>query len=290
VKRKHRKWQWLWDALLIGVMLGFVMFADRAIGAPLHLSLGVFCLFPVMIATRRLGVEVGVSTALVATAVLFAEQSWQSPSPSIVPAWNVIVNGVFLTTIAALQGRWRKVQTRLEAAASEDPLTGIANRRAFRGAADIELRRMARTKQPLSVVHIDLDNFKGLNDAHGHAEGDKVLTVVAQLLAAGRLTDTAARTGGDEFVILLPDTDSKQARIMVDRLRERIADVMHANSLWQNVTCSVGIATFLRAPEDPATLIAAADESMYDVKRGSKNGVRQVLIDGDHKTDLHKVA
>ncbi len=290
MRAKRNEGPYLWDALVVGVMLGLVSFVDLEIGRPLRISLGVLAIAPVLHATRRLGVEVGIATSLVATALLFAEQTWRSLAPTYIAVWNVIVHGVFLTVAAVLLGRWRNLQTRLVALASTDPLTGIANRRALSRAAEVELRRQARTMQPLSVVHIDLDNFKRLNDAYGHAEGDKVLIAVAQVLSAGRSTDIAARVGGDEFVMLLPDTGPKQARVMVDRLRERFNKAMRANPMWEDVSCSVGIATFMQPPEDTATLIATADQSMYDVKRASKNGVRQIVIDGEHTTQLESIS
>jgi diguanylate cyclase (GGDEF)-like protein len=280
---KTRKY--LWDAAFVGALLGLVSFVDLEIGRPLHVSLGVLALAPVLLATHRLGLEVGLATAIIATLLLFAEQRWQAAVTHIA-VWNIFVHGIFLSVSALLLGRYQIMQARLQEAASIDPLTGIANRRALTQAAEVELRRQARTLQPLSVLHLDLDNFKRLNDAHGHHEGDKVLAAVARVLASGRSTDIAARTGGDEFVMLLPDTGQKAARAMVDRLRERISAAMSANPRWQHVSCSVGIATFLQPPLDTNTLVAAADESMYEVKRHCKNGVRQVVIDGDETTEI----
>ncbi|MCC6808962.1 MAG: GGDEF domain-containing protein [Deltaproteobacteria bacterium] len=284
---KRRDRHYLWDALLVGASLGFILFFNLEVGGRLGLSFGVLMLAPVLFATHRLGVEIGCSTATLASLMLLLEELWQHPDGARLPIlWNAAVVGIFLFAVALVLGRLQRSEGRLQAIASTDPLTGIANRRALMHASEVELRRQSRSMQPLSVVHLDLDNFKRLNDTHGHAEGDRLLVAVADVLGSGRLTDVAARVGGDEFVLLLPDTSPAAARVMVDRLRDKLTQVLGAHPRWLGVTCSVGIATFMQAATDAAQLIAAADQMMYEIKRGAKNGVRQVVIDGDHTTEL----
>jgi diguanylate cyclase (GGDEF)-like protein len=284
---KRRERHYLWDALAVGAMLGFILFFNMEVGGRLGLSFAVLMLAPVLFATHRLGVEIGVSTAVLSGAMLLAEDLWLKPNVAQTPlVWSASVTSIFLLTVALVLGRLQRSEGRLLAIASTDSLTGIANRRALMHASEVELRRQSRTMQPLSVVHIDLDNFKRLNDTHGHAEGDRLLIAAADVLGSGRLTDVAARVGGDEFVVLLPDTSPASARVMVDRLRDKLSQVLGSNPRWREVTCSVGIATFMQPAMDAAQLIAAADQMMYEIKRGQKNGVRQVVIDGDHTTEL----
>ncbi len=284
-KRSER--HYLWDATIVGASLGFILFFNLQVGTVLGLSFGVLMLAPVLFATHRLGYEVGIATSFVASGMLMFEELWQQPDAPRVPIfWNAAVVCCFLLAVALVLGRLQRSENRLLAIASTDSLTGIANRRALMHAAEVELKRQSRAVQPLSVVHLDLDNFKRLNDTYGHAEGDRLLVAVADVLGSGRLTDVAARVGGDEFVLLLPDTSPHAARLTVDRLRDKLNQVFSSSQRWQTVTCSVGIATFMAPALDAATLVAAADKMMYEIKHGQKNGVRQVVIDGDHTTEL----
>lgn len=284
---KRRDRHYLWDALIVGVSLGFILFFNLEVGGRLGLSFAVLMLAPVLFATHRLGVEIGVSTALLSGGMLLAEDLWRYPDAAKTPIiWGAAVSCIFLLAVALVLGRLQRSEGRLLAIASTDALTGIANRRALMHASEVELARQRRSLQPLSVVHLDLDNFKRLNDTHGHAEGDRLLVAVADVLGSGRMTDVASRVGGDEFVLLLPDTSPASARVMVDRLRDKLAHVLGSNPRWQGVTCSVGIATFMQPALDATQLVAAADQMMYEIKRGQKNGVRQVVIDGDHTTEL----
>lgn len=272
-------------------MLGLLAFLDLEFSAQFSISTGVLFLAPVLFATRRLGLEIGIATVFIAATLIGVAELWQAKDlarGAII--YNASVHGVFMLTSVVLLGWLQRSQERLLGLASTDALTGIANRRALMQVADIELRRQSRTFQPLSVVHIDLDNFKKLNDTHGHAEGDRLLAAVGETLAKGRVTDTAARLGGDEFALLLPDTGPQQASVMVERLRERLGALLVSNQRWSQVSLSIGIATFMQPALDSAQLIAAADQMMYDIKRSNKNGVKQIVIDGEHTTELLRTA
>jgi diguanylate cyclase (GGDEF)-like protein len=154
---------------------------------------------------------------------------------------------------------------RLERQAAEDPLTGLANRRAFYRNCATEFSRAQRTRSSMSIVMLDLDDFKAINDEHGHPYGDQVLLGAADALrAAIRGLDTAARMGGEEFAILLPDTDSDAAYDVAERARRAIALVPVADG---TLSCSAGVATALPRDTSPADLLALADEALYDAKR-----------------------
>ncbi len=129
--------------------------------------------------------------------------------------------------------------------ATVDPLTGIANRQAILGCVDEELARAARYRHPLCVILVDLDHFKRLNDSHGHAAGDLVLRHVGGLLAANvRATDMAGRYGGEEFLIVLPETDVDAAAAVAEKLRQMMSrtSVELADGEMVSVTLSAGVA------------------------------------------------
>ena len=127
-------------------------------------------------------------------------------------------------------------------------------------------------KQPVSLVMLDIDRFKKLNDTHGHQRGDEVLREVAQLLeGASRDFDTAARYGGEEFAVILPGATLNAATKVAERLRKMI---MTANTVVP-VTASFGVAAFPEQGADPQSLVSAADEALYSSKRRGRNRVTQ---------------
>lgn len=157
-----------------------------------------------------------------------------------------------------------------------DALTKLYNRRRLNGDLDEEVRRCRRYRRPLSFIMLDVDHFKRLNDTHGHAKGDDILQELGQLLAeAVRDTDTAYRYGGEEFCILVRETNLEGARELAERLRARIeAHFARANG-EPPVTASLGAATFSEQMATGADLIQAADRSLYEAKRAGRNRVSE---------------
>lgn len=154
---------------------------------------------------------------------------------------------------------------RLERQAAEDPLTGLANRRAFYRSCATELARAQRVGGTSSIIMLDLDEFKAINDAHGHPYGDQVLLGVADALRVSiRGHDTAARMGGEEFAILLPDADAAAAFAIAERARDAIAQVPVAHT---TLSCSAGVASTAAGDISPADLLALADRALYRAKR-----------------------
>jgi diguanylate cyclase (GGDEF)-like protein len=152
----------------------------------------------------------------------------------------------------------------LDEAARRDPLTGLANRRAFDEMFDEELYRAIRTQRPLALVLVDLDGLKGINDDHGHAAGDIALKRVAEVLCLNRRTDRCARLGGDEFAVLLSDTDARAAAQVAQRL---CAAIRAGVELDYAVTLSLGIATTSSDGTTSDELYHAADMALYAAKR-----------------------
>jgi len=158
-----------------------------------------------------------------------------------------------------------------------DDLTGLYNARHMHSLIEYEVDRAARYKKPLSLVFVDLDRFKKVNDTYGHLTGSRLLAAIGGVIRNNvRKSDIAARYGGDEFVIVLPETDKVGALTMANNMRKVIKDFRYAteNGTELSVTASFGVATF---PEDASTkekLIAIADQAMYDVKAASRDGVK----------------
>jgi diguanylate cyclase (GGDEF)-like protein len=154
---------------------------------------------------------------------------------------------------------------RLARQAAEDPLTGLANQRAFREACASEFSRAARVAESVSIVMLDLDRFKAINDEHGHTYGDQVLLAVADALRGSiRTHDTAARLGGEEFAMLLSGTDADSALEIAERVRSSIADIP---VVGPRLSCSAGVATATPPALAPADLLEQADHALYEAKR-----------------------
>jgi diguanylate cyclase (GGDEF)-like protein len=156
-----------------------------------------------------------------------------------------------------------------------DNLTGLYNRRYLLDQLDREFARAARNESPMSLVMMDLDGLKTINDRFGHIEGDVVLKKLGRILKQNtRASDTAARWGGDEFVLLAPDTDSKGAYIIGERIRtqtEQCRPKISGEEL--SFSISVGIASYPVHPSRVTELIKRADEAMYNAKGLGKNRV-----------------
>ena len=156
----------------------------------------------------------------------------------------------------------------------QDPLTGLPNRRTILERLALEFHRSKRTRNPYVFAYIDLDGFKQINDRLGHRTGDEVLIAVAGVLSTHvRPSDMAARLGGDEFCVLLADTSLPEGRIVIDRLREDLRQVM-AGRQW-SVAASIGLVSSARHFRTVDELIASADELMLQAKRQGKDRVAE---------------
>jgi diguanylate cyclase (GGDEF)-like protein len=183
--------------------------------------------------------------------------------------------------------RLEQANRNLESLAAADGLTGIANRRSFEHKLEEEWRRAIRSKSHLSLLMIDVDFFKAYNDRYGHTVGDDCLRTIATVLAANlrRVSDMVARFGGEEFAVILPETDELSAKMMAERLRAGIESLRmeHGGSEITNVvTISVGGATIVPTNElRKSELIEAADQELYEAKREGRNRTSHRDVDAD---------
>jgi diguanylate cyclase (GGDEF)-like protein len=164
---------------------------------------------------------------------------------------------------------------KLRDAAETDLVTGVYSHRHLQDRVRQETARAARAHSPLSLLMVDLDDFKRVNDEHGHQAGDRVLRSIAGALrAAVRTSDVVARYGGDEFVVLMPDTDDAEARQVARRASAAVAELAHpmADGSVVRVTCSVGLALHPRDGHTGRALLQAADAAMYTDKRSRSEG------------------
>jgi diguanylate cyclase (GGDEF)-like protein len=173
------------------------------------------------------------------------------------------------------RGRAEQRASDLETLAAIDFLTGVYNRRHFEGLARVELARCQRYVRPLSVLMIDIDHFKAVNDAYGHAAGDLVLkNVVAICRAEKRDPDLLARVGGEEFAMMLPETTEAAAAQFAERLRREVAGSMptvYGEKL--GVTISVGVAGATIRTAGVEALLRCADRALYEAKRSGRDRV-----------------
>ncbi|HEY2630971.1 MAG TPA: diguanylate cyclase [Solirubrobacteraceae bacterium] len=189
------------------------------------------------------------------------------------PAWWLVAMGTLLVgamVIIAMRARLELLIARLYEAARTDPLTKLSNRRGFREMLDLELERARRSGTPMGVLVGDLDDFKDVNDRSGHHVGDMALQRVAKVLNEGkRPVDSPARIGGEEFAMVLPDTDPEEAFALAERLRGTVHEEF-ATDLTP-VTISFGLAIYPQHGETAASLLHAADEALYAAKESGRN-------------------
>jgi len=254
-------------AVVLAVVIGFI---DYFTGYEITVS--IYYLIPVGLVSWSVGKGAGIVIAVtcVIGGVVGDHAAGIMYSDPVVEYWNTFVTLAFLLVVNYILSAMKKAFEEVSRLARTEPLTGLANARAFFEIAERELHRARRYKTPFSVAYIDLDNFKTVNDSMGHSTGDALLRSVAgSLRSQTRVTDSVSRIGGDEFVILLPETDSGQARAFTDRVRENLLTLMRQSG-WP-VTVSIGVATFVEPPPGVNEIIKAADTVMYAAKNSGKN-------------------
>jgi len=161
--------------------------------------------------------------------------------------------------------------------ATTDAMTGVANHRELVTYLDHELARVKKTREPLAIIMCDVDHFKVINDTVGHPAGDKVLQHLTRqiLVPSVRPKDLVARYGGDEFVLVLRDTDGRAAVAVAERIRRTVSSqaVLMDGKAVSNLSLSLGIAVFPRDGETREALVQAADQALYVAKRTGRNRV-----------------
>ena len=201
----------------------------------------------------------------------------QQYSHSWIWAANTFVQGASFGIVGYLVAGLRLALTREQMLSRTDPLSGLMNHRAFYDESKRLLRLCRRGRRPVTLAYLDLDDFKAVNDLHGHLAGDDLLRAVGHALQSTvRLSDLAARLGGDEFAVLLPELGADEAGQAVTRIRDAITQVLRRAPA--PVTLSIGAVTWLAAPDDVETMVQKADSVMYAMKKEGKNRIRLDMV------------
>ena len=260
---------------LLAFALAYVFFlgiADAATG--FELSLSIFYLVPVAVSAWYAGRLAGLAMAAISASTWFLADmlAGHAYSSWVIAVWNALVRfGYFVITAHLLNLLHGRLDLERQLART-DSLSGALNRRAFREQLDYALALAARNGKPLTLAYLDLDDFKRINDTLGHAAGDETIrSVVRVLTEATRRIDIVARIGGDEFALLLPNTNLAGAK----RLLHKAQTALDAASVHEQhpIRCSIGAVTFSKDMPDCDQALGAADALMYRVKSAGKNAI-----------------
>jgi diguanylate cyclase (GGDEF)-like protein len=265
-----------YKAILFIVLLASIVsvgLIDHATGTELAFS--IFYLFPLGIAGWYIGWKTGVFLSLESAFCWYIADILARTVPYSnpwIPVWNAGVRLITFLAITILLAAIRKILNRESLYARIDHLTNAANARSFYETVDARISLLKRNQQPFSILYLDMDNLKPLNDSHGHAVGDKALhATVSTLKRTLRPSDIVARLGGDEFAVLLAEADAQSA----ERISTRVQSALRQNpGKLYRVTFSIGALTCSAAPKTVDELMEKADNLMYEAKRGGKDTIR----------------
>jgi diguanylate cyclase (GGDEF)-like protein len=233
-------------------------------------SVGAVIAFPLSCRGRRVGALVAIDRQPSAREPKLSESMLRAVRVLLEPVSVALDNSLLLK--------------RAEALSVTDDLTSLYNSRYLNLVLRRETKRASRSGRPLSLLFIDLDGFKAVNDTHGHMFGSRALVEAAAVIrSSARETDVVARFGGDEFALILPDTGGEGAFAVGERIRERIAahNFLAEDRLNIHLTASVGVATLPDVAASADELMQAADKAMYQVKDSGKNGIQAAVDPAD---------
>ena len=273
-KRSKRFWGAMGFVLV--VILGII---DYLTGV--ELSITLFYLIPIFLVAwfTDQNLALAISAASAITWFITDYANGLSYSNITIYVWNTLILLGFFTISSRLLSELRRALRSNQESARVDYVTGAASVRYFYELAQIEISRSQRTKHPFTLVYIDLDNFKAINDRLGHITGDKVLRAVTESIQRHiRPTDILARLGGDEFALLLPETGDEEVKQALTKIHSNLINEMLRNR-WV-VTFSLGVVTYNLMPKSVDEMVKLADDVMYSVKTTTKNGVRYLVYAG----------
>ena len=256
--------------------LSFSLIASRQLGSDLYLTYFLIVLIASFWKDFRWSLGFGVLISLVYTYLLLISESLSAYVALRIPF--LFIASIFYGYCTQVICTERKLREKAENEVRKDFLTGLWNRLGFEERVKEETERARRYGRPLSLIMIDIDNFKAINDSFGHPLGDIVLQKVAHVLKSGvREPDFVARIGGEEFVMLLPETDLKGAAEVAHRVRLEVEKcVVETPKGVIHVTVSVGISSdCCRDDSDFAQIIGNADKALYVAKQNGKNRVEE---------------
>ena len=256
------------------LLLGFVAFLDYTTGTEFSFSL--FYLLPISLISWMISERLGLVFAILSSCVWIAVDvllgNSNITSNLFAYLWNATARlGFFLLPVFMI--RLQRALLREQELARTDFLTGVLNTRFFHELAQMEINRSVRYKRPFTIAFIDADNFKTINDTFGHTTGDIVLRAIAMNIKTHlRRTDIVARVGGDEFVVLLSETNAQTAPIVISNMQRTLVKEMNESG-W-SVTFSIGVLTLSAQRLSVDEMLGRADQLMYMVKNNGKNNIQ----------------
>jgi len=259
------------------ILLTLVVYWVNAVTPPAA-RLGILYIIPVLLVTWTEGLAWGILFAVVTTGFREAIAWVQMPADTPM-VWRIVSGLAYVAVLgvamAGLQ-TLRRREAQMARLVIQDPLTNVLNARAFAERLGQELDRNRRYPRPLALMYMDLDNFKVINDTHGHQTGDAVLKLVADAMRTSvRQADIVGRLGGDEFAVIMPETDAHLADAAAKRLVVGLRNVFKGTP---NVTASIGVVSCTATEASTDDLLRRADQAMYDAKKSGKDRVVQVAI------------
>ncbi len=265
-------------ALALVVLIGFI---DYRTGY--EASLTLFYLIPVAMVAWYLGIWWSGLVSVISVATwLLADRAAGQIYSGFAAFWNEAMRLGFFLVISYTLAALRRTLQREQLLARTDPLTGLLNRRAFYEQAELEVQRIRRFFRPFTVLCFDMDGFKAINDTFGHDSGDGLLADVAAVLRGNtRAVDIAARMGGDEFALLIPEVGPEAAKPVAEKLQRLLLDQMKARGF--DVTFSIGAVSVLAPPPSLDAVLTVADQLVYGVKYGGKDGIQYEIYTGAGK-------
>jgi diguanylate cyclase (GGDEF)-like protein len=277
LKANTRRLVWIPVSAALVVLVSVI---DYLSGPDLTFSLFYLAVM-VLFAWKVAGVRESVLAAIVVAVVWLAVEWFSQGAPhQAILLLNALMRLIILAGLAVLVCQLQGALAAEKSLARTDYLTGALNVRAFAERAKREISRSQRYGHPLTVAYIDIDDFKIVNDRFGHSYGDKVLRAVSDCLKSNlRESDCLSRVGGDEFVVLLPETGLDQGQHVLDKFRSVVSNTALARESF--VTFSIGAVVFDPPPSDVDELIRAADAVMYESKLDGKDRISLIVAERD---------
>lgn len=257
------------------VLIGYIDYC-----VPPEIYLSFFYLLPIYSLTWFVGRKAGIVAALVsaiASSATHLINEDANPFFLMIFFCNSCLNLSLFIILSTLIFEFHHFREEEKKQARIDKVTGLANKRLFFELAHLEIKKSNRYRHPLTVIYMDVDDFKKINDLLGRTIGDQLLKTVAETIKSNiRETDIIGRIGDDDFSILLPGSGYEPAQIVISRVQSELLKVMHKND-WQ-ITFSIGAVTFISPPKSVEEMLQPADRLMYLVKNEGKNHLKHKTL------------